>query len=68
MYNVVFLKSIKFIIATHSPILLAYPDATIYSCDDKNLEQIDYKSTKHYEITKIFLDNPERYLRNLFKE
>jgi predicted ATPase len=58
----------QFIIATHSPILLAYPNSTIYSCDEKLLETIDYKDTKHYEITKGFLDNPEQYLKRLFKD
>jgi predicted ATPase len=56
----------QFVIATHSPILLAYPGATIYSCDGKKLTPIKYKDTKHYEITKGFLDNPEQYMRHLF--
>lgn len=58
----------QFIIATHSPILLAYPDATIYSCDGQKLEKVEYKDTKHYEITKGFLDNPDQYLKYLFAE
>lgn len=58
----------QFIIATHSPILLAYPDATIYSCDSGILESISYRQTSHYQITKHFLDNPERYLYHLLKE
>lgn len=56
----------QFIIATHSPILLAYPEATIYSCDEGVLKKVEYKETKHYEITKGFLDNPEQYLQHLF--
>lgn len=58
----------QFIIATHSPLLLAYPDATIYSCDGDRLTQVTYKDTEHYRITKSFLDNPDRYLNLLFKE
>jgi predicted ATPase len=58
----------QFIIATHSPILLAYPDATIYSCDSNILETIAYTDTKHYQVTKNFLDNPDLYLHHLFKE
>lgn len=54
------------IIATHSPILLAYPGADILSCDGDRLEPIAYEETKHYEITKGFLENPETYLRHLF--
>lgn len=58
----------QFIIATHSTILLAYPNATIYSCDDEILKKIAYTETKHYQITKSFLDNPERYLHYLFEQ
>lgn len=57
---------VQFLIATHSPILLAYPDATIYSCDEASLTMVSYKETKHYEITKNFLDNPEQYFKHLF--
>lgn len=58
----------QFIIATHSPILLAYPDSTIYSCDSNTLIKIAYTDTSHYQITKNFLDNPDRYLQHLFNE
>lgn len=57
----------QFIIATHSPILLGYPDATIYSCDGDRLTQILYTDTQHYQITKRFLDNPEQYLHQLLQ-
>ncbi len=56
----------QFIIATHSPILLAYPGATIYSCDGDRLKTITYSETEHYKITKTFLDNPEQFLHHLF--
>ena len=58
----------QFIIATHSPILLAYPGAIIYSCDEGNLNQITYTETSHYKITKDFLNNPGLYLNRLFFE
>jgi predicted ATPase len=58
----------QFIIATHSPILLAYPDATIYSCDSDTLATIVYTDTSHYQITKNFLNNPDGYMQYLFKE
>jgi predicted ATPase len=35
------------IIATHSPILMAYPDATIYTCDDDAITTVDYHDTEH---------------------
>lgn len=57
----------QFIIATHSPILLAYPNATIYNCDTGTLTKIAYQETQHYKITKQFLDNPTRYLSYLFE-
>lgn len=56
----------QFIIATHSPILLAYPKATIYSCDNEKLQTIRYKETEHYKITKQFLENPEQFMHHLF--
>ena len=58
----------QFLIATHSPILLAYPNSTIYSCDSDNLATIEYRDTTHYQITKHFLDDPDRYLHHLFKD
>jgi predicted ATPase len=58
----------QFIIATHSPILLAYPNARIYSCDGDKLEAIEYKDTSCYEITKGFLDHTDQYLKHLFAE
>jgi predicted ATPase len=58
----------QFIIATHSPILLGYPDADIYSFDHGQISKIDYEETDHYTITKYFLENRKRFLYELFKE
>lgn len=58
----------QFIIATHSPILLGYPDATIYSFDEESIQEIDYEATSHYTITKYFLDHRERMLKNIFED
>ncbi|MBY0491670.1 MAG: AAA family ATPase [Gemmatimonadaceae bacterium] len=55
----------QFIVATHSPILLAYPGARIYSFDDGAIDTIDWEQTEHVRLTRDFLANPERYLRNL---
>ena len=57
----------QFIIATHSPMLMAYPDAVIYQVSEEGLTQVEYKDTEHYTITKSFLLNPERMLNELFK-
>jgi len=60
--------SSQFIIATHSPILLAYPDATIYQIDGTGLNEVSYQDTEHYTVTKSFLSNPDRMLSELFSE
>ncbi|SRR6266567_2796051 len=56
----------QFIIATHSPILLAYPDAHIYSCSTDGIELTAYTDTEHYRVMHDFLANPERMLNVLF--
>jgi len=52
----------QFIIATHSPILLACPGATIYSFDHVPVRQVAYEDTDHYQVYKAFMDNPGSYL------
>lgn len=61
-------NSSQFVIATHSPILLAYPGATIYQIGENGFTEIEYQKTEVYNITKTFLDNPERMLNELFRE
>ncbi|MEG0614379.1 MAG: AAA family ATPase [Oscillospiraceae bacterium] len=56
----------QFIIATHSPILMAFPDADIFAFDDDKITLTSYKETENYTVTKQFLDNPERMVRYLF--
>ena len=57
----------QFLIATHSPILLSYPGAVLFSLDGDTIQEIDYRETKHFQITRDFLNAPERYLRHLFE-
>lgn len=57
----------QFIIATHSPILMAYPDAWIYQFDSDGVTRVDYDSTEHLKITRAFLSNPKRMLDVLFE-
>jgi predicted ATPase len=52
----------QFIIATHSPILLACPCATIYSFDKCPVSPVNYEETDHYLLYKSFMENPEKYL------
>lgn len=57
----------QFIIATHSPILMAYPDAWIYACSSDGLKRTEYRETEHYQITHDFITHPERMLRALLQ-
>ncbi|WP_445487557.1 AAA family ATPase [Niallia sp. 03133] len=57
----------QFIIATHSPILLGYPNATILSFDSGRIEEMEYEETDHYQITKYFLHNREKMLNELLE-
>jgi predicted ATPase len=59
----------QFIIATHSPILMAYPDADIYLADHaQKIALTEYRETEHYILTKEFVNNPERMLSYLFED
>ena len=58
-------RNSQFIIATHSPILMAYPNSEILGFSDNGIEKISYRETEHYKITKMFLDNPERMIHYL---
>lgn len=57
----------QLIIATHSPILMAYPGADILLFSDKGIEKVTYQDTEHYRITKDFLSSPERILKHLLQ-
>ncbi len=60
-------KGSQFIIATHSPILMAFPGAEIFLLDEDGIDAVEYTDTEHYLVTKSFLDNPERTLARLFE-
>jgi predicted ATPase len=55
----------QFIIATHSPLLLAYPGAMILSLDAENVEEIEYEATEHFQISRRFLLDHQRVLAEL---
>ena len=57
----------QFIIATHSPIILSYPGAVLFSFDGDAIEQIAYHDSEHYRVTRDFLNAPERYFKHLFE-
>ncbi len=56
----------QFLIATHSPILLCYPGATLFSLDGDRIREIAYDETDHFLLTRDFLNSPGRYLKHLF--
>ena len=61
-------KDSQFIIATHSPILMAYPDAWIYQISTRGIERIAYEDTEHFQVTRHFLNHREVMLEQLFKK
>lgn len=58
----------QFIIATHSPILMAYPQAEILVLDEEGLHVTPYRQTEHYQLTRRFLEAPEKMLAILLEE
>lgn len=57
----------QLIIATHSPILMAYPEATIYLIEDGKIRKVNYQETEHYTITKNFLNHTEMMIKELLE-
>ena len=53
----------QFIVATHSPILLACPGSVIYSFDHTPMKTIQYEDTEYYRIYKTFMENPAKVLK-----
>lgn len=58
----------QFIMATHSPILMAYPGAVVYELSQDGIHPVDYTETEHYQITRSFIERPERMLRILLQD
>jgi len=61
-------RNSQFIIATHSPILLAYPNSTIYQINNSEIKEIEYLDTENFLITKNFLDNHKAIIDSLFSK
>jgi predicted ATPase len=61
------MKVAQFIIATHSPILITLPGATVLSIDEGKFREVGYRDTEHFQLTRDFLNAPERYHRHLFR-
>lgn len=60
-------RDAQFIIATHSPILLAFPGARIYTFDRAPVQPVEYEALDHVRLTRDFLNAPERYLKQILK-
>ena len=58
----------QFVIATHSPIIMAYPDSWIYLLNRESIRQVPYVETEHYRVTRSFLNHPQRALKILMAE
>ena len=58
----------QFIIATHSPLLMAYPDAEILELSEAGIRSVGYRDTEHYKLTRQFLEDPDRMLHYLLSD
>jgi len=58
----------QFLIATHSPLILAYPDATLYEFTGDGVQPVEYERTEHFQLTRDFLNSREHYFRHLFSD
>jgi predicted ATPase len=61
-------RDAQFIISTHSPILLGYPDAQIFCFDDGKITEIEYEDTTSLQVVRQFVNEREQFLEELFKE
>jgi predicted ATPase len=59
------LQNSQFVIATHSPILMAYPKASILMLEDDGFREVRFEDTEHYAVTKEFLNNPARMIETV---
>ena len=58
----------QILLATHSPILMTYPNADLRLIDEEGIRPVDYRETAHYQLTRRFLQDPAQIYRELFRE
>ncbi|MGI8573745.1 MAG: hypothetical protein ACR2MA_00050 [Egibacteraceae bacterium] len=58
----------RFVIATHSPILITYPGAAVYELTDGGIEAVAFDQTENYQLFASFLASPDRFLRRLLSD
>ena len=56
----------QFLIATHSPMLMAFPEAQILSLDQNPIRQLEWEDVEHVRLMKRFFQDPKNYFRRLF--
>jgi predicted ATPase len=61
-------KNAQFIIATHAPIVMAYPDSLLYQLTDGVFEAMKCEETEHFKVMKTFLDNPKGMVSMLLEK
>ena len=61
-------ENAQFIIATHSPMLMAMPNAQILELRDDGIQAVQYSDTEHFRTMRDFLNNPEKVLHYLLRE
>ena len=66
IYDLETSRHAQFLISTHSPIILSYPRAVLFSLDGDSIREVAYRDTDHYQVTRDFLNAPERYFKHLF--
>lgn len=59
-------KGSQFIIATHSPIIMAYPNSQIYQIQE-GIQTVKYEDTEHYQVTRAFINNTKKILKILLE-
>ncbi len=59
-------RNSQFIISTHSPILMAFPGAEVFELSEHGINSVCYKDTEHFQVTKQFLNTPDKMLKYLF--
>ena len=58
----------QFVIATHSPFLMAFPNANVLELSQNGIREVDYKDTEHFKTSKAFFDAPERLMHYLLDD
>ena len=58
----------QFIISTHSPILMSFPGADVYQLSEDGIDLVSYQETEHFQISKTFINSPDKMLKYLLSD